>query len=71
MKVNSEQLKWIIQKVCAIDTNAKVKFVGRSWQSNKDESDFYDHEYTSLKSIKIKFGENSSDNTEVQIEVGA
>lgn len=71
MKVNSEQLKWIIQKVCAIDTNAKVKFVGRIWQSSTDESDFNNHEFSTLKSIKIKFGEDCNDNTEVQIELGA
>ena len=31
MIVNIEELKWIIQKVCSIDSSAKVKFVGRTW----------------------------------------
>ena len=63
MIVNIEELKWIIQKVCSIDSSAKVKFVGRTWQSNLAESDFTNHDFSELKfeSIQINFAENSED----------
>lgn len=70
MKVNAEELKWIIQKVCAIDTKADIKFVGRIWQSKVDESDFNDHEFSDLKSIKINFNNCKERNT-VIIKLGA
>ena len=70
MIVNIEELKWIIQKVCSIDSSAKVKFVGRTWQSNLAESDFTNHDYSELKSIQINFAENSKkENNEVIIKL--
>ncbi len=70
MIVNIEELKWIIQKVCSIDTKAKVKFTGRIWQSKVDESEFNNHEFSDIKSIKINFAENCKDNNEVIIKLG-
>ena len=70
MKVNAEELKWIIQKVCAIDTKADVKFVGRIWQSKVDESEFNNHEFSDLKSIKINFADNCKERNEVIIKLG-
>ena len=69
MKVNVNQLKFIIQNICRINNDAKVKFIGRSWKSSTDESDFVNEEYTKLQGISINFADNKNEEDEIIIKV--
>ena len=69
MKVNGEQFKEIICKANRISPEAKVKFIGRAWESFKEESEFVNQTYSSLKKIEIIFNKDDSEKDELIIHV--
>ena len=50
-----ENFKNVMCQINRLVPNATIKFEGNVWVSKKEESDFEDHTFSTIKEITIKF----------------
>tara|TARA_R100001530_G_C4248061_1_gene137084 strand:- start:41 stop:244 length:204 start_codon:yes stop_codon:yes gene_type:complete len=63
-----ENFKNVICQINRLVPNATVKFEGNVWVGKKEESDFEEHTFSTIKEITIKFNAKEKDN-EVIVKV--
>ncbi len=69
MKVDIEELKFIVQNVCRINRNAKVKFTAEVFEPSSGSDKFKKENYKDLSSITINFADDKDESDEVLINL--
>ena len=69
MRVDIEELKFIIQNICRINRNAKVNFTTEIFEPSNGDDKFKKESFKDLTSIMINFAENKDEKDEVTLGI--